>query len=118
MGVRHDSGNVFEWTEAILQHYRKLGIDPKDKTLVFSDGLNFDLAAKLHKSYSNSTNVSFGIGTNLTHDFNGITPLQIVIKLVRVNNCPVAKISNLPSKGMCEDQQYVDYLKKVFGAND
>lgn len=113
-GLRHDSGNPFIWADKALQHYRKLGIDPKTKTLVFSDGLDFDLASKLHMSYSDSANVSFGIGTFLTNDFEGITPLQIVMKLVKVNGRPVAKISDSPGKGMCEDPEYVNYLKKVF----
>jgi nicotinate phosphoribosyltransferase len=114
-GVRHDSGSPFEWADKVIAHYEKLGIDPKTKTLVFSDGLNFVKCAVLYKAYSNKINVSFGIGTNLTNSFGGITPLQIVMKIVECNGRPVAKISDSPGKGMCRDDEYVSYLKKVFG---
>lgn len=114
-GLRQDSGDPSMWASRIIQHYRDLGIDPKTKTLVFSDGLNFEKAAKLHKVYSCMTNVSFGIGTNLTNDFDYITPLQIVMKIVECNGRPVAKISDSPGKSMCRDEEYVTYLKKVFG---
>jgi nicotinate phosphoribosyltransferase len=113
-GLRHDSGDPYQWANKVLEHYQKLGIDPKTKTLVFSDGLDFNKAAKLYKTYRDSINVSFGIGTNLTNDFEGITTLPIVMKIVECNGSPVAKISDSPGKGMCQDQQYVDYLKKVF----
>ncbi|KKK56825.1 hypothetical protein LCGC14_3060640, partial [marine sediment metagenome] len=112
--LRHDSGDPFTFANKILQHYKKIGIDPTTKGIVFSDGLNFDLASKLHKAYNDKINVSMGIGTNLTHDFDGIIPLQIVIKIVECNGRPVAKISDSPGKGMCRDDEYVKYLKKVF----
>ena len=38
-GVRHDSGDPFAWGEKLISHYESLGIDPKRKTLLFSDGL-------------------------------------------------------------------------------
>lgn len=114
-GVRHDSGSPYSWADKMIVHYRKLGIDTKTKTLVFSDGLNFEKCYELHKVYNDIINVSMGIGTNLTNDFDGITPLQIVIKVVECNGKPVAKISDSPGKGMCRDNEYVTYLKKVFG---
>lgn len=114
-GLRQDSGDPFVWADKVLEHYENLGIDPKTKALVFSDGLNFDKCSALHKAYSGRTNVSFGIGTNLTNDFDSITPMQIVIKIVECNGRPVAKISDSPGKGMCRDDEYVAYLKKVFG---
>ena len=36
-GVRHDSGDPYEWGERLIAHYKSLGIDPKTKTLLFSD---------------------------------------------------------------------------------
>ena len=111
-GVRHDSGNPYEWGEKILTHYRKYGIDPKTKTLLFSDGLDFDRAQKLYDYFKDRTNVSFGIGTYLTNDTN-VDPLNIVIKLQYVNGKPVAKLSDNPGKTMCSDNEYVDYLKRA-----
>jgi len=112
-GVRHDSGDPYWWADKMITHYRNLGIDPKTKTLVFSDGLNFPLAADIHGKYSDIIKVSFGIGTNFTNDIPGLTPLQIVMKITEVNGRPVAKISDSPGKGMCEDEEYIRYLMNV-----
>lgn len=117
-GLRHDSGDPFVWANKAIEHYNALGIDPKTKALVFSDGLTFQKAADLHNEFVEQTNVSFGIGTNLTNDLAGVNPLQIVIKIVECNGRPVAKISDSPGKGMCRDPEYVKYLKKVFGINE
>jgi len=113
-GVRHDSGDPFLFGRKIIEHYQKLGIDPRTKTIVFSDGLNFDLVMKLFEEFSDQIKVSFGIGTNLTHDFSDIGPLSIVIKMQQCNGQPVAKISDSPGKIMCQDEQYLNYLKRVF----
>ena len=112
-GCRHDSGDPVAWGEKLIAHYEKLGIDPETKTAVFSDGLTFPLALDICKWFHGRIKKSFGIGTNLTNDV-GTTPLQNVIKMVRVNGNPVAKISDSPGKGMCEDNDYLTYLKTVF----
>lgn len=109
-GVRHDSGNPFEWGEKIIAHYRKLGIDPKTKTLLFSDSLDFEKAQAIHDHFSGKAQVSFGIGTFLSNDTN-VEALNIVIKLQYVNGHPVAKISDTPGKAMCQDEKYLEYLK-------
>jgi nicotinate phosphoribosyltransferase len=112
-GCRHDSGDPFVWGEKLIAHYKKLKIDPTTKTAVFSDGLTVPLALDLFTHFCGRIKTSFGIGTNLTNDCS-YDPLQIVIKLVRVNGHPVAKISDSPGKGMCEDTDYLKYLKTVF----
>lgn len=113
-GLRHDSGDPFEWARKVIRHYEKLGIDPRTKKLVFSDGLDFLTATQIYTAFKDSAQVSFGIGTNLTNDFNGVTPLQIVMKLTQVNGRPVAKVSDSEGKGMCKDEAFLSYLKKVF----
>lgn len=113
-GIRQDSGDPYEACEKIIAHYEKMKIDPKTKVVIFSDGLDFTQARDLLHKFQDRIGVSFGIGTNLTNDFPGIQPIQIVIKMIRCNNQPVAKISDTPEKGMCEDEQYLQYLKKVF----
>lgn len=112
-GVRHDSGDPVVWGEKFIEHYKKLKIDPKSKLLVFSDGLNFPKALDLYNHFEGRINTSFGIGTNLTNDL-GLTPLNIVMKMVSCNGKPVAKISDSPGKGMCKDQQFVEYLINVY----
>lgn len=112
-GCRHDSGDPFKWCDKLLNHYEKLEIDPRTKTAVFSDGLDIPKAIDLAKTYNDKIKISFGIGTNLTNDL-GPEPIQIVIKMTQCNGFPVAKISDSPGKQMCEDKQYLDYLKKIF----
>jgi nicotinate phosphoribosyltransferase len=112
-GARHDSGEPFEWGERLIGHYEALRIDPRTKTLIFSDSLNVPLAIKLYRRFSSRTRLAFGIGTNLTNDL-GFTPLQIVIKMVRCNGQPVAKLSDSPEKTMCDDPAYLAYLRQVF----
>lgn len=113
-GCRHDSGDPYVWCEKLIAHYKRLGIDPKTKTAVFSDGLDFQKMIDLALEFGRYINVSFGIGTNLTNDL-GIDPLKIVMKIVECNGCPVAKISDSPGKGMCEDPEFVQHLRKVYG---
>lgn len=112
-GCRQDSGDPYEWCEKLIKHYEFMRIDPKTKSAIFSDSLTFEKAIDLQKTFGNRINVSFGIGTNLTNDC-GIEPLNMVIKMVECNKKPVAKISDSPGKGMCEDEEYLSYLKKVF----
>ncbi|MCC7328504.1 MAG: nicotinate phosphoribosyltransferase [Burkholderiales bacterium] len=112
-GVRHDSGDPFEWGEKLIAHYQKMRIDPHTKTMVFSDSLNVPLAMRLYEYFKGRIGTSFGIGTNLTNDL-GYEPLQIVIKMTRCNGQPVAKISDEPSKTMDYDPSYVAYLREVF----
>ena len=109
-GVRHDSGDPFDWGEKMIAHYENLGIDPKSKTLLFSDSLDFDRAEEIYQYFKDKTNVSFGIGTYLTNDTD-VPALNIVIKLQYVNGHPVAKISDTPGKAMCKDNEYLEYLK-------
>lgn len=113
-GCRHDSGDPIAWGEKIIAHYKKLGIDPKTKQLVFSDNLTFPKAFVINDHFKDRALVNFGIGTYLTNDV-GVKPLSIVMKLVRVNGNPVAKISDEPAKVICEDAEFLSYLKKVYG---
>ncbi|AIL32159.1 nicotinate phosphoribosyltransferase [Basilea psittacipulmonis] len=116
-GARHDSGDPLEWGEQMLQHYKKNRVDPRTKTLVFSDGLDFPKALEIASRFEGRCRVSFGIGTNLTNDI-GVEPLQMVMKMVRCNDQPVAKVSDTPEKTMCDDPAYLSYLRYVFDLPD
>lgn len=109
-GVRHDSGDPFEWGEKIIAHYKKYGVDPKTKLLLFSDSLDFDRAQALYDHFKDKAKVSFGIGTFCSND-TGVDPLNIVIKLQYVNGRPVAKLSDVHGKEMCRDKDYLTYLR-------
>ena len=110
-GVRHDSGDPFAWGEKMIAHYEALGIDPKRKTLLFSDSLDFGRADKLRKTFQDRVTVAFGIGTYISND-TCEDPLNIVMKTTACNGMDVAKISDTPGKEMCKNEEYVDYLTR------
>ena len=112
-GLRHDSGDPFEWGEKALVHYGKLRIDARTKRLVFSDALTVPKALDLYRHFADRVMLGFGIGTQLTND----TPykaINIVMKLVRCNGQPVAKLSDTPGKSQCTDETFLAYLRQVF----
>jgi len=112
-GARHDSGDPFTWGERMIAHYRNNRVDPLTKTLIFSDGLTVEKTIALYQQFRGRCQLAFGIGTNLTNDL-GYEPLQIVIKMTQCNGQPVAKLSDTPGKGMCDDENYLAYLRQVF----
>jgi nicotinate phosphoribosyltransferase len=111
-GVRQDSGSPELWFDKMLKHYMDMGINTLTKTAIFSDGLTFDRMLEIDKYVDARMNTAYGIGTNLTNDV-GYEPLQIVMKVVEANRQPVAKLSDSKGKEMCEDEDYVSYLRKV-----
>ncbi len=110
-GVRHDSGDPFVWGEKMLSHYKKLGINPKEKTLLFSDSLDFARATKLYEYFNDKAKLAFGIGTYISNDTD-VPALNIVMKVTKCNGQDVAKISDVQGKGMCKNEEYVDYLNR------
>ncbi|MFD2191903.1 nicotinate phosphoribosyltransferase [Pistricoccus aurantiacus] len=113
-GLRHDSGDPIAFAEKCIKHYQRLGIDPRTKTLIFSDSLTFDKSMRIKSALEGRIRTSFGIGTSLTCDVPGVTPMNIVIKMVSCNGQPVAKISDAPGKTTSRNEEYVHYLKSVF----
>ncbi len=112
-GARQDSGDPFVWAEAMIQHYQKNRVDPKTRNLIFSDSLDIPKAAKIWAAFRDRTNVSFGIGTNLTHD-TGTDPINIVIKMTECNGQPVVKLSDSPGKVVSTDQHYLAWVRQAF----
>ncbi len=112
-GARHDSGDPFAWTKRMLSHYADLAIDPHEKTLTYSDSLTIPLALKIYTRYRDRARLAFGIGTHLTNDV-GPSPLNIVIKMTRLNGRTVAKISDDPGKTMCHDTAYLETLRNLY----
>lgn len=112
-GFRHDSGCPYDWTRKLVARLRELGADPKEKTAVYSDGLTIEAALELYRAFRDEITPMFGIGTHLTNDF-GRPALNLVMKMVECNGRPVAKISDSPGKEMCEDEEYLSRLMRVF----
>ncbi len=113
-GARHDSGDPFDWGERMIEHYRRNRVDPRAKTLIFSDQLTVPVAIEIARRFQGRALTSFGIGTNLTNDL-GYEPINIVIKMTECNGQPVAKVSDAPGKVVSKDPGYLAYLRQVFG---
>jgi len=115
-GQRHDSGDPFQWAEKRLRAYSREGIDPTDKTLLFSDNLTFTKAFDLSSKFGHILNVSHGIGTFLSNHIPSIPEhkaLNQIIKIVRANGRPVCKLSDDPMKAQCKDLIFLNYAKHI-----
>jgi nicotinate phosphoribosyltransferase len=113
--IRHDSGDPFNFTDKVIENYKKLGIDPMTKSIIFSDGLNPKLACEIKEYCVGKIKSSFGLGTNFTNDVD-VKPLNIVIKIseVLVNGewYDAVKLSDTPGKNTGNEDE-VDICKKV-----
>ena len=107
-GLRHDSGNPIQWGYRIIDHYKKLGIDPKSKLLVFSDSLNPENVLKIYNEFNDKIQLSFGMGTNLSNDL-GLKAPNIVIKIVECCHYPLIKISDDLDKAICTDSRLKEF---------
>ncbi|MBR2932433.1 MAG: nicotinate phosphoribosyltransferase [Rikenellaceae bacterium] len=114
-GVRHDSGDPKLFGDRIIEKYESYGIDPLSKTIVFSDGLDFDAAAEIKEYFAGRIKVTFGIGTNLTCDIPGVRPMNIVMKLkeCRINaRQPIygcVKLSDVAGKAIGTQADIANY---------
>lgn len=121
-GCRHDSGDPYIWGDKLINHYKKMNINPTTKQAVFSDGLTINKAFEILKYFDGQIQCSFGIGTYLTNDI-GIDPANIVIKMVGCSSkyggelFPVAKISDTPEKAISRSQKYLEFLKELYNIN-
>lgn len=109
-GVRHDSGEPTEFLDKVVAHYESLGIDPKTKSIVFSDGLNMDEVKRIDDYRHKDIRRTYEIGTWLTNDLPNIKPMNIVIKLTEVNGLPSIKISDNPAKAI-GDKETIKFAK-------
>ncbi len=119
-GVRHDSGDPFEFGEKIIAKYESYHINPLTKSIVFSDSLDFERALALQKYFEGRILVSFGIGTNLTNDVGTVAPLNIVMKLKTFQVNPrqpkyrCVKLSDVPGKELGDPDEIRSY-KVILG---
>lgn len=116
-GVRHDSGDPIKFGERAIKHYESLRIDPKSKTVVFSDGIATEEAIRIQKYFEGKIKISFGIGTHFTNDV-GALPLNMVIKMVQCKPdknsdwLHTIKLSDVPGKHT-GDPSTVDLCKST-----
>ncbi len=113
-GVRQDSGDPFVFADRAIEEYHKRHIDPKSKTIIFSDGLDVEKVLNLERVFSGKIKTAYGIGTNLTCDVDDHPPMNIVVKLVEIDGIPVVKLSDSPGK-IVGDSAAVNVAKWTFG---
>ena len=122
-GIRIDSGNPEKVAEYALEWWEKRGENPKEKLLIFSDGLDAPEIKRLHDLFAHRCKVSFGWGTMLTNDFkhlvedNALAPFSLVCKATSANGQPTVKLSDNPRKAMGPQDQ-IDRYKRVFGVGE
>ncbi|MEM8555555.1 MAG: nicotinate phosphoribosyltransferase [Pseudomonadota bacterium] len=118
-GIRIDSGDPVEGAETAIRWWKDRGEDPSEKLVIFSDGLDVDEIARLHRKFHGRVRPSFGWGTLLTNDFrgladhDGLAPFSLVCKAVEANGSPTVKLSDNPNKAMGPTQEVARY-KRVF----
>ena len=119
-GVRIDSGDPFERGEAVIDWWRAQGQDPRDKLIIFSDGLDVAEIVALHDRFNGRVGLAFGWGTLLTNDFRGLAgprldPFSLVCKVVSADGRPVVKLSDNPMKAVGPEDE-IDRYRAAFGA--
>ncbi|MGV3550318.1 nicotinate phosphoribosyltransferase [Rhizobium sp.] len=124
-GFRPDSAPPIEGGEKIITWWKEHGRDPREKLLIFSDGLDVDTIIETYKYFHGRVRMSFGWGTNLTNDFEGcapdqmigLDPISVVCKVTEANGRPAVKLSDNPNKatGIASE---VERYKTFFGTED
>ena len=124
-GVRQDSGDEYEFTDKTIDFYKSKGIDYHNKTIVFSNALDFPKAIKILKyCQEKGIKASFGIGTNLTCDVydldgNKYDAENIVMKMSRCRMTPrqpwfiTIKISDDLGKHMGNDEEFAHAMYEL-----
>ncbi|MEO0401599.1 MAG: nicotinate phosphoribosyltransferase [Pseudomonadota bacterium] len=122
-GIRIDSGDPASAAEIAIKWWQDRGEDPRDKLVIFSDGLDAGKIIELHQQFAGRVKVSFGWGTMLTNDFKGLVqddrlaPFSLVCKAVSANGNPTVKLSDNPNKAMGPEAE-IERYKRVFGVGD
>ena len=122
-GIRVDSGDPATGAETAINWWKARGEDPREKLVIFSDGLDVDKIIELQRQFVGRCRVSFGWGTMLTNDFkglvadDGLAPFSLVCKAVAANGQPTVKLSDNPRKAMGPKEEVARY-KRVFAVGD
>jgi len=119
-GVRHDSGDPIDFANQTIAHYKNKGINPMTKTIIFSDGLDYQKVEKIVAHCQDKIGTSFGIGTDFTNDV-GLTRMNIVLKMTEAYPdeakwTPVIKLSDEPNKHT-GDLREIELAKRFLGIN-
>jgi nicotinate phosphoribosyltransferase len=122
-GVRIDSGDPVTGAETAIAWWQSRGEDPREKLVIFSDGLDVGSIIALQARFAGRVKVSFGWGTLLTNDFrglvagDGLVPFSLVCKAVSANGRATVKLSDNPLKATGPAAEIARY-KRVFGVGE
>ncbi|MFV1874539.1 nicotinate phosphoribosyltransferase [Nioella sp.] len=122
-GIRINSGDPATGAEIAIDWWKSRGEDPRQKLVIFSDGLDVEKIEELQAQFAGRVRVSFGWGTLLTNDFRGLVPndalapFSLVCKAVAANGRPTVKLSDNPEKAMGPEDEILRY-KRVFGVGE
>ena len=124
-GFRIDSKDPIEGGEEIVSWWRAMGQDPRDKLLIFSDGLDIDDIERAYRHFSGRVRLGFGWGTLLTNDLRdcapvknpGLDPISLVCKVTRANGRPTVKLSDNLEKAS-GPPWLIERYKDVFGCGE
>ena len=122
-GIRIDSGDPVEGAEAAIAWWQNKGENPKNKLVIFSDGLDTPTISDLHEKFNGRVKVSFGWGTNLTNDFRGLVldgsldAFSLVCKPIKANERSTVKLSDNLNKAMGPSEE-INRYKRVFGISE
>ena len=122
-GMRIDSGDPEVGAKNAIKWWRSMGENPKEKLLIFSDGLDVNQILELHRKFSSEVNVSFGWGTNLTNDFRNLVDgdrldaFSLVCKAASVNGRATVKLSDNPNKATGPVSE-IERYRRVFQVGD
>ncbi|MFN4192133.1 MAG: nicotinate phosphoribosyltransferase [Tabrizicola sp.] len=119
-GIRIDSGDPVRGAETAIRWWQERGEDPREKLVIFSDGLDVEKIVELYARFHGRVKISFGWGTMLTNDFRGLVaddalaPFSLVCKALSANGRPTVKLSDNPAKAMGPADE-IERYKRVFG---
>ncbi len=114
VGHRQDSGDAIEVGEKIIADYERRGIDPTEKRVLFTDGLDVERMLRLYEHFAGRIQIGFGVGTNFSNDFGLVKPLSIVMKLIEAAGNPTVKLSDNLAKAMGPEAE-IAVAKQIFG---
>lgn len=121
-GFRPDSMPPIEGGEQIMAWWQAHGVDPRQRLLIFSDGMDVDSIEATARHFRGRVRTSFGWGTNLTNDFRGcdpegghtLEPISLVAKVIAANGRPAVKLSDNPAKATGDPAEIARY-RRIFG---
>lgn len=122
-GFRPDSKAPDAATEELVAWWKRMGVDPASRLVLYSDGLDADEIVRIWQKWNGVVQVGFGWGTNLTNDFKGchprgehtLDPLSLVCKVIEADGHAAVKLSDNYAKATGPAEE-VERYRNIFGS--